>query len=106
MALKYQMTEMSLMELQVLMFFWHELIEDKEDESINLAAKLFGQHAMVLLTDSDLDKLTLESICCRIAEVENDLSICTSLYATLQRMYEPWASMVNAAAERATRHFS
>ena len=98
------MAEMSLMELHVLMFFWQELLEDKEEASMDLAAKLIGQHAMVLLTESPLERIRLESLRGQIAELDNDISICTALYATLQRLYEPWAYMVTTAAERAVSH--
>ena len=97
------MAEMSLMELQLLMFFWHELLEDKEDLSVKLASNLFGQHAMVLLTDDSLEHARLESLRCQIAELNNDISICTSLYASLQRLYEPWAHLVSCAADRAAK---
>jgi len=92
---------MSLMELQLLLFFWHELLEDKEDLSIKLASNLFGQHAMVMLTDDTLEKAKLESLRCQIAELNNDISICTSLYESLHRLYQPWAHLVACAAEKA-----
>ena len=96
------MAELTLMELQVLMFYWHEMMEDNEDKSVVLAEDLFAQHAMVMLTNDARESTKLKELLCQIAEIENDIVICEALYASLYRLYEPWAHLVKTQVERAT----
>jgi hypothetical protein len=100
------MAELTLMELQMIMFFWYEMLEDKEEQSVVLANQLFSQCAMVLVVDNSLERAKVDSLKGQIKELDEDISTCLSLYESLHRLYEPWAHLVHAAAERAARNYA